>query len=107
MSPIGTPLVGTYDYRVVAVSLLLAVITSYATLDIAGRLSAARGMARLAWLSGGAMAMGIGLWTSQFMGMEAFNLPVQVRFFGRQFCSRLSRELWLLQLLCSRQAAIP
>jgi PAS domain S-box-containing protein len=81
MSPIGTPLVGTYDYRVVVVSLLLAVITSYAALDIAGRLSAARGMARLAWLSGGAMAMGIGLWTSQFMGMEAFNLPVQVRYF--------------------------
>ena len=41
MSPIGSPLVGFYDYRVVAVSLLLAVITSYAALDIAGRLSAA------------------------------------------------------------------
>ena len=81
MSPIGSPLIGTYDYRVVAVSLLLAVITSYAALDIAGRLSAARGLARLAWLSGGALAMGIGLWTSQFMGMEAFQLPMPVRYY--------------------------
>jgi hypothetical protein len=72
MSPISTPLVGTYDYRVVAVSLLLAVITSYAALDIAGRLSCARGLARLAWLGGGALAMGIGFWTSQFMGMAAY-----------------------------------
>jgi len=81
MSPISTPLVGTYDYRVVAVSLLLAVITSYAALDIAGRLSCARGLARLAWLGGGAMAMGIGFWTSQFMGMAAYNLPVAMRYY--------------------------
>jgi PAS domain S-box-containing protein len=81
MSSIGSPLVGIYDYRVVAVSLLLAVITSYAALDIAGRLSAARGVARVAWLSGGALAIGIGLWTSQFMGMEAYELPVQMRYY--------------------------
>jgi len=81
MSPIGSPLVGTYDYGVVTISLLLAVITSYAALDIAGRLSAARGLARLAWLTGGALAMGIGLWTSQFMGMVAYQLPLQVRYF--------------------------
>ena len=81
MSPIGSPLIGTYDYRVVAISLLLTVITSYAALDVAGRLSAARGLARLAWLSGGAMALGIGLWTSQFMGMEAFHLPMPVRYY--------------------------
>jgi len=81
MSSIGSPLVGFYDYRVVAVSLLLAVITSYAALDIAGRLSAARGLARLAWLSGGAMAMGVGLWVSQFMGMDAFQFPLQMRYF--------------------------
>src|SRR5271170_182057 len=81
MNIVGTPLVGHYDYRVVAISLLLAVITSYAALDIAGRLSAARGLARLAWLTGGALGMGIGLWTSQFMGMEAFQLPLPMRYF--------------------------
>jgi len=67
MSTLSSPLVGVYDYRVVTISLLLAVITSYAALDIAGRLSAARGLARLVWLTGGALAMGLGMWTSQFM----------------------------------------
>jgi len=81
MSSIGSPLAGIYDYRVVAISLLLAVITSYAALDIAGRLTAARGIARLVWLSGGALALGLGMWTSQFMGMVALQLPLPMRYF--------------------------
>lgn len=81
MGAIGSPLIGVYDYRVVAISLLLAVITSYAALDIAGRLTAARGFARLVWLSGGALALGLGMWTSQFMGMDALQLPLPMRYF--------------------------
>jgi len=81
MNLVGSPIVGIYDYRVVAISLLLAVITSYAALDIAGRLTAARGLPRIAWLGGGALAMGIGLWTSQFMGMEALHFPEVVRYY--------------------------
>jgi len=35
----------------------------YASLDLAGRVAvAAKGRIRLAWLSGGAIAMGIGIW---------------------------------------------
>jgi two-component system sensor histidine kinase/response regulator len=81
MGTMSSTLVGIYDYRIVAVTLLLAIITSYAALDIAGRSSAARGLARLAWLSGGALAIGIGVWTSQFMGMEAFRFPLPIRYF--------------------------
>ena len=58
MTTLSAPLVGVYDYRVVTISLLLAAITSYAALDLAGRLTAARGIARLVWLSGGALALG-------------------------------------------------
>ena len=73
-------LVGFYDYRLVAVSVLIAILAAYAALDLAGRVTAARGMARFAWLSGGAFAMGLGIWSMHYVGMEAFRLPVSVRY---------------------------
>jgi two-component system sensor histidine kinase/response regulator len=76
----GPTIVGFYDYRLVAVSVLLAVCAAYAALDLAGRVTAARGAARIAWLSGGALAMGLGIWAMHYMGMEAFKLPVPVEY---------------------------
>jgi two-component system sensor histidine kinase/response regulator len=76
----GSSLVGFYDYRLVAVSILIAILAAYAALDLAGRVTAARGMARFAWLSGGAFAMGLGIWSMHYVGMEAFRLPVPVRY---------------------------
>jgi two-component system sensor histidine kinase/response regulator len=49
---------GSYDYSEVARSVFIAIAASYAALDLAGRVSAASGRVRLAWLSGGATAMG-------------------------------------------------
>lgn len=54
------PLTGWYDYRLVALSLLMATFASFAALDLAGRTAAAQGRARLAWLAGGAAATGPG-----------------------------------------------
>jgi PAS domain S-box-containing protein len=71
---------GSYDYGEVARSVLIAVAASYAGLDLAGRVTAARGGVRLAWLSGGATAMGIGVWTMHLKGMLAFRLPVSVAY---------------------------
>ena len=48
-----------YDYRLVALSVVIAVVCSLATLDLAGRVTAARGRERLLWLLGGATAMAI------------------------------------------------
>jgi PAS domain S-box-containing protein len=73
-------LTGSYDYSEVARSVLIAVVASYAALDLAGRVSAARGRVRFAWLSGGAIAMGIGIWVMHFKGMLAFHLPVPVEY---------------------------
>ena len=73
-------LVGVYDYRLVAVSILIAVLAAYAALDLAGRVTAARGMARLAWLTGGALAMGLGIWSMHYVGMEALRLPIAVQY---------------------------
>lgn len=70
----------SYDYRLVALSVLIAVCASYAALDLAGRTTAARGRVRLAWLAGGATAMGLGIWSMHYIGMLAFSLPVPVLY---------------------------
>src|SRR6202158_2936194 len=80
MSQIGTPLIGSYDYGEVARSILIAIAASYAALDLGGRVTAARGWARAAWLTAGAIAMGIGIWAMHFKGLLAFRLPVTVDY---------------------------
>src|SRR6266566_9668896 len=71
---------GSYDYSEVARSVLIAIAASYAALDLTGRITAARDRTRLAWLTGGAAAMGIGIWAMHFKGMLAFLLPVPVEY---------------------------
>src|SRR6266853_1951597 len=69
---------GSYDYRLVTLSVVIAVCAAYAALDLAGRTTAARGRVRLVWLAGGAAAMGLGIWSMHYIGMLAFLLPVPV-----------------------------
>jgi PAS domain S-box-containing protein len=73
-------LTGSYDYNEVARSVFVAIVASYAALDLAGRVTAAKSGIRLAWLSGGATAMGIAIWAMHFKGMLAFHLPVPVEY---------------------------
>jgi diguanylate cyclase (GGDEF)-like protein/PAS domain S-box-containing protein len=78
MLPENTMLVGSYDYRLVALSVVIATLASYAALDLADRVTIARGSARSAWLAGGASAMGLGIWSMHYVGMLAFRLPIPV-----------------------------
>ncbi|HEY0702749.1 MAG TPA: response regulator [Candidatus Acidoferrales bacterium] len=71
---------GSYDYGLVTLSVLIAGFASYAALDLAGRVTSARGAARQVWLAGGAVAMGIGIWSMHYVGMLAFRLPVAVQY---------------------------
>src|SRR5258706_12684528 len=73
-----TILHGSYDYRLVALSIVLAAFASYAALDLAGRVTAARGRARAIWLSAGAAAMGLGVWAMHYVGMLALTTPMPV-----------------------------
>src|SRR5260370_3105133 len=65
----------SYDYRLVALSVIIAIFASYAALELAGRTTAARGRVRLAWLTGGATAMGVGIWSMHYTGMAAIAMP--------------------------------
>ena len=69
---------GSYDYRLVALSVLIAIVAAYAALDLAGRITAASGRVCALWLTGGAAAMGLGIWSMHYVGMLAYSLPVTV-----------------------------
>ncbi len=71
---------GSYDYRLITLSVLIAILASYAALDLAGRVTAARGRIRLFWLTGGSAAMGLGIWAMHYIGMLAYNLPMAVLY---------------------------
>src|SRR5437879_13357034 len=73
-------LIGSYNYALVALSVLIAMFASYAALDLAGRVTAAGGWTRAVWLLGGAGAMGTGIWSMHYIGMLAFILPIPVTY---------------------------
>src|SRR6202035_2908549 len=73
-------LIGSYNYALVALSVLIAMVASYAALDLAARVTAAGGWTRAVWLLGGAGAMGTGIWSMHYIGMLAFVLPVPVAY---------------------------
>ena len=69
---------GSYNYALVAVSIVLAMFASYAALDLAGRVTSAQGRMRAIWLSCGAVAMGLGIWAMHYVGMLALSMPMPV-----------------------------
>jgi PAS domain S-box-containing protein len=73
-------LIGSYNYALVALSVFIAIFASYDALDLAGRVTAAGGWTRAAWLLGGAGAMGTGIWSMHYIGMLAFILPIPVAY---------------------------
>jgi NO-binding membrane sensor protein with MHYT domain/nitrogen-specific signal transduction histidine kinase/CheY-like chemotaxis protein len=84
------PLHKAYSALLVILSVLIASAASYTALDLAGRVTAARGRERLAWLAGGSLAMGVGIWSMHFVGMLAFHLPIPIGYqLGRVLLSVL------------------
>jgi PAS domain S-box-containing protein len=71
-------LASSYDYRLVGLSVLIAILASYAALDIGGRVTASSGQRRAIWLTCGAVAMGTGIWAMHYIGMLAYHLPVAI-----------------------------
>lgn len=74
------PLSSHYDLGLVALSVIIATLAAGAALDLAGRVTATHGRARSLWLAGGALAMGLGIWSMHYTGMLAFDLPVPVAY---------------------------
>jgi PAS domain S-box-containing protein len=68
----------SYNPSLVALSVLIATIGAYVAIEIALRVRAAVRRRRLFWVYGGALAMGLGIWSMHFVGMLALHLPIPV-----------------------------
>ncbi|MGB3126675.1 MAG: EAL domain-containing protein [Pseudomonas sp.] len=73
-------LIGSYSPSLVVISLFVAILASYTALDLAGRIATAKGRAVHLWIAGGALAMGVGVWSMHFIGMLALRLPFALGF---------------------------
>ncbi|MDP9565376.1 UNVERIFIED_ORG: diguanylate cyclase (GGDEF)-like protein [Kosakonia oryzae] len=73
-------LVSQYDYILVVVSFIVAILASYTALNMAGRVTSSSGTASWVWLSGGGVAMGIGIWAMHFIGMLAMNISMSMLY---------------------------
>src|SRR5579864_1709156 len=71
---------GTYNYCLVLLSVLVAVIVSHTALRLAARIGRAGSGSAHLWLTGGAIALGTGMWSMHFIGMLAFSLPIPMSY---------------------------
>ena len=70
----------SYSPSLIFISLCVAILASYTALDLAGRIATARGRTVYLWMSGGALAMGFGVWSMHFIGMLALQLPLELGY---------------------------
>lgn len=68
-----------YQYGLVALSVLLAVVASFIALGTASRIRQ-HDQTRLLWIFGGGISMGLGIWVMHFVGMLAYHLPIIVAY---------------------------
>lgn len=81
LSPIPSGTIGGhYNWFLVALSYVIAVLASYVALEIAGYLRKPNSKS-IPWLTfGGAFAMGAGIFSMHFIGMLAFIMPMQISY---------------------------
>lgn len=70
----------TYNSWLVALSIAVAVLVSSFAFRLAARVADSDRATRRYWLAGGAVAMGIGVWSMHFIGMLAFSLPIDLQY---------------------------
>lgn len=83
----------TIDVGLFALSVAIATLASYAAFEIVERIRVNRGTMQAIWILGGAVAMGVAFWGSQYIGMLASGMPQ-------------SAHLYLIVMQLSRIAAM-
>jgi two-component system sensor histidine kinase/response regulator len=65
----------------VVLSIVMAILSAYAALDLAGRVASSRtASSRFAWLVCGSIAMGIGIWSMHYIGMLGYRMSMPVLY---------------------------
>jgi diguanylate cyclase (GGDEF)-like protein len=65
---------------IVAISVLASIFASYAAFSFAERVAMSRGKSHGFWLTSGALAMGLGIWSMHYLGMLSVRLPIEVSY---------------------------
>lgn len=71
---------GSYNYYIVALSIVVAILVSYSTLNITAKITYANGKHKYFWLFSGSFVMGSGIWSMHFIGMLAFHLNISMKY---------------------------
>jgi diguanylate cyclase (GGDEF)-like protein/PAS domain S-box-containing protein len=69
-----------HDPILVTLSIALAILSSYVSLELGGRIKAAAGSKQMGWLFAAGIAMGGGIWSMHFVAMIALELPFAVAY---------------------------
>ncbi len=69
-----------YNYGLVILSLLLAIAASYAGLSIASRIPHVERRVIWLWIVGGAISLGLAIWSMHFVGMLAFHIDIPLAY---------------------------
>jgi PAS domain S-box-containing protein len=76
----GAAIHHSLDARLVVLSIVIAVMASYTSLDLAGRIRASARPWWSSWLPAAAVAMGGGIWSMHFIAMLAFDAGMPVSY---------------------------
>lgn len=76
----GTGVATTYDWLLVLTSYAIAMLGSYAALEMVGRMRAAKRSTAALWQLGSAVALGGGIWSMHFMAMLAMKMVAAVTY---------------------------
>lgn len=73
-------MVAEYNYGLVFLSLLLAIAASYTGLSIASRIPQVERKVLWLWMGGGALSLGLAIWSMHFVGMLAFHINIPLSY---------------------------
>ncbi|MEM9213737.1 MAG: MHYT domain-containing protein [Cyanobacteria bacterium P01_F01_bin.150] len=75
-----TTLISDYNGYLILLSIAIAGLAAYTTLDLVNQVTITSGRPRIIWLLSGAITMGTGIWSMHFIGMLALQMPMTVRY---------------------------
>ncbi|BAN34278.1 diguanylate cyclase/phosphodiesterase with PAS/PAC sensor(s) [Sulfuricella denitrificans skB26] len=70
----------TWNYSLVFLSILVAMIGSFTALTHAQRMRESSGRAATLWMVSGSITLGLAVWSMHFIGMLAFHLPIPIAY---------------------------
>ncbi|MDE2310138.1 MAG: diguanylate cyclase [Betaproteobacteria bacterium] len=76
----GGKLLAVWNVPLVVLSVLVAMIGSFAALAHAQRMRASSGRSAWVWMIAGGITLGLAIWSMHFIGMLAFHLPIPIGY---------------------------